>query len=167
MSVRVFVGLGSNLADPKKQLQIATRALDKIPATELKTVSSIYVSSPMGPADQADYLNAVAELETALGAEKLLDHLQSIENEMGRTRDGRRWQARVIDLDILLYGKDEIDSDRLLVPHPGMHERAFVLYPLHEIDEEITIPGKGQVAALLHTNLEGEVLKKLEEKLCL
>ncbi len=166
MAVRAFIGLGSNLSDRIKQLQTAVNALKKIPVTDLKKVSGIYMTTPMGPSDQADYLNAVIELETDLDAKTLLEHCQMIENDMGRNRQGERWQARNIDLDILLYGNEKIDTAELVVPHPGMHERAFVLYPLQELDATISVPGKGYIAALLQQDLQGKVIQRLEEELC-
>jgi len=166
MAVRAFIGLGSNLSDPKKQLQMATQAIRLIPDTQMTKVSGIYKTSPMGSSDQDDYLNAVIELETDLDAKPLLDHLQQIENDMGRKRQGERWQARTIDLDILLYGNEVIDTDELVVPHPGMHERAFVLYPLQELDAQISIPGKGKIKTLLQQDLQGSVLQRLEDVLC-
>ena len=166
MTVRVFIGLGSNLSDPKKQLQLATQALGQMPATELIKVSSIYMTRPMGSPDQGDYFNAVIELETDLDATALLDNCQTIENNMGRKREGERWQARIIDIDILLYGDENIHTPDLIVPHPGMHKRAFVLYPLQELDAQVSIPGKEDIAVLLQQDLEGKVLQRLEEKIC-
>lgn len=166
MAVRAFIGLGSNLSEPRKQLQMATQAIRQIPDSHMKKVSGVYKTSPMGPSDQNDYLNAVIELETELDAKSLLDHLQKIENDMGRKRQGERWQARNIDLDILLYGNEVIDTAELIVPHPGMHERAFVLYPLQELDAQISIPGKGKIKTLLQQDLQGKVLQRLEDVLC-
>jgi len=165
MSERVFIGLGSNLGTPLKQLEIAISALKALPDVELKKVSSTYLTKPMGPADQSDYYNAVAEIVTQLTAEKLLSALQSIENQQGRKRDGRHWHERVIDLDILLYGEECVNSDELVIPHPGMHERGFVLYPLHELDNNINIPGKGNINILMKNKLLGEVQQKLDSVL--
>jgi 2-amino-4-hydroxy-6-hydroxymethyldihydropteridine diphosphokinase len=166
MSVRVFIGLGSNLDDPKAQLQKSVAAIRDIADTRLLRMSGVYVSRPMGPADQADYLNAVVELETELQAPVLLEALQRIERSQGRRRDGERWHERPIDLDILLYGNQSIHTDKLVIPHPGMHARAFVLYPLQELDADISIPGKGPIDTLMQNDLLGEVLQRLDERLC-
>lgn len=166
MAARVFVGLGSNLEEPLKQLSDAVIAIRQLPQTQCQKVSSVYVTSPMGPKDQPDYLNAVVELQTTLAVEALLTHLQAIEQQQGRKRDGSRWHARTLDLDILLYNSDCIDTPTLTVPHRGCHERAFVLYPLQELDAELQIPGKGDLAFLIKQNLDGEVLQKLDINLC-
>lgn len=148
MSQTVFIGLGSNLEDPRQQLDEAVRSLRQMPQTRLVRVSSIYQTRPLGPQGQPDYLNAVAQLETGLEAEVLLDHLQAIEAEQGRQRDGQRWGARTLDLDILLYDDLVMKTNRLTIPHVGAHEREFVLYPLNEIAPDLEIPGHGQVSEL-------------------
>jgi 2-amino-4-hydroxy-6-hydroxymethyldihydropteridine diphosphokinase len=165
MGVRVFVGLGSNLNDPLKQLQAAVAAITHLPKTQMQSVSGVYLTHPMGPQDQPDYLNAVVELQTTLEAKNLLKSLQEIESQQGRVRDGSRWHERSIDLDILLYGEECISTVSLIVPHPGMHERAFVLYPLQELDEDLSIPGRGDIRALIHQPLDGTVLQRLDVKL--
>ena len=149
MPERVFIGIGSNLADPQRQVNTAIQQLGQIPQSELIRASSLYHSRPMGPQDQPDYINAVALLVTNLQPLELLDALQAIETDHGRERNGQRWGARTLDLDILLFGESVINSERLIVPHPGLHERAFVLYPLYEIEPELTIPVKGQLSGLL------------------
>lgn len=136
---RAFIGLGSNLDDPRSQLLAALDQLAAIPGTRLVAVSSIYQSAPVGPPDQPDYLNAVAELATSLAPEALLDALQAIETKQGRVR-GRRWGERTLDLDLLLYGDQTIESERLVVPHPQMKQRAFVLIPLQEIAPGLSFP---------------------------
>jgi len=166
MSEQVYVGLGSNQDEPQQQLCKAVIAMQTIPDTKLLRVSGIYVSRPMGPPDQDDYLNAVAELETRLLPEELLDALQAIERRQGRCREGERWQQRPLDLDILLYGNKRINSEHLVVPHPGMHVRAFVLYPLQELEGDIEIPGKGHISTLIRNELHGEVLRRLEQSIC-
>lgn len=103
----------------------------------------------MGPADQPDYINAVAELSTELSPHALLDALQAIEQQHGRTRQGQRWGPRTLDLDILLYSDQQINDVRLQVPHPGIAMRSFVLYPLAEILPGCDIPGMGSLQALL------------------
>ena len=145
----VFVGIGSNMNDPQAKLLSAVRRLKQLPQTEFCSVSSLYHSPPMGPQDQADYINAVAMLQTTLAPLPMLDALQAIETEHGRVRKGQRWGPRTLDLDILLFGEKVINLPRLIVPHPGLHERAFVLYPLYEIKPELTIPGSGRLSELV------------------
>lgn len=151
----VFVGLGSNLDDPLSQLKRAIDSLKQIKNIELCNISSFYRSAPMGLHDnqeqpeQPDYINAVVEISTNLSAEELLDCLQDIENQQGRVRL-ERWGARTLDLDILLYGKEEINTERLVVPHNGLSERNFVLYPLCDlVDESFEIPKLGKMSELL------------------
>ena len=148
-AAEVFVGVGSNLAQPIQQVNSAIEALKQITDTELVAVSSLYLSRPMGPQDQPDYINAVACLRTSLEPLSLLDALQGIEHDHGRKRDGQRWGARTLDLDILLFGEKILNLPRLMVPHPGLHERAFVLYPLSEIKPDLHIPGRGPLSTLL------------------
>ena len=146
---KVFIGLGSNLDEPLLQLQSAIERIRETKNVELHNISSFYRSAPMGPQDQPDYINAVVELSTDLNAENLLDCLQEIENKQGRIRS-QRWGARTLDLDILLYGKEEINTARLTVPHYGMSERNFVLYPLSDlVDEDFEIPKVGKLKQLL------------------
>ena len=145
--MRVFVGLGSNLDEPRRQIERALHTLAALEHTRLLAVSSLYRSAPLGPQDQPFFLNAVAELETLLPPDALLDHLQSIETAQGRVRT-RRWGPRTLDLDLLLYGMERISTPRLLVPHPGLPERPFVLYPLAELAPELEVPGLGTVNAL-------------------
>ena len=129
----VYIGLGSNLAEPQQQLRDALNAVERIASTRLVATSSFYLSDPLGPADQPRYVNAVAALETALTPLQLLDALQSIELAQGRERKAERWGPRSLDLDILLFGDCLIDEPRLQVPHYHLHARAFVLYPLAEV----------------------------------
>ena len=116
--VRAYIGLGSNLADPQAQLARAVAALRSLPASRLTALSRFYRSSPMGPADQPDYLNAVAMLDTRLEAHELLDALQSIENDQGRVRGPLRWGPRTLDLDLLLFGADIIDLSLIHISEP-------------------------------------------------
>ncbi len=157
--VAAYIGLGSNLDHPAEQLYRAFRALAQIPNTKLIRYSSLYQSPPMGGLDQPDYINAVAEVDTSLKPEALLQQLQAIETAQGRIR-GERWGARTLDLDLLLYGSSIINMPDLKVPHPGMHERAFVLYPLYEIAPDLEIPGRGQIIELLN-NCPSEGLIKI------
>lgn len=143
-----YIGLGSNLADPVQQIQQAKQAIAQLPASELQAMSSLYASPPMGPQDQPDYVNAVLSITTTLSPHQLLDHLQAIEQQQGRVRL-RHWGERTLDLDMLLYGDKILDDERLHIPHKGIAERAFVLYPLAEIAPTLLIPGHGEIANLL------------------
>lgn len=133
---RVYIGLGSNLAEPREQLRAAVKALADLPASRLVALSSLYISDPLGPPDQPRYNNAVAVLETTQAPLELLDALQAIEQAQGRERKTDRWGPRTLDLDILLYGDRLIDEPRLTVPHYHLHARPFVLYPLAEVAPE-------------------------------
>ena len=157
-SAAVYIGLGSNLADPRAQVLTGINELAALPGTELEARSSLYESAPMGPQDQPDYVNAVVRLRTALLPEALLDWLQAIEQRHGRQRT-RHWGARTLDLDILLYGEWRIGGPRLQVPHPGIAARNFVLYPLAELDAELEIPGLGRVAELLSACPKGRLVR--------
>lgn len=148
-STIVYLGLGSNLAEPAKQIESARQAIAAILEVEELACSSLYRSLPMGPKDQPDYINAVMAIATCLSPQALLAKLQTIEKAHGRIRKGQRWGARTLDLDILLYGDQLIDLPELTVPHCGIAERAFVLQPLAEIAPHLVIPGKGEVADLL------------------
>ncbi|WP_354689060.1 2-amino-4-hydroxy-6-hydroxymethyldihydropteridine diphosphokinase [Aeromonas sp. 19NY04SH05-1] len=145
----VFVAIGSNLADPLGQARRAVSALAALPETELQQASSFYSSRPMGPADQPDYVNAVARLTTRLAPLALLDQLQKIELEQGRVRKDERWGPRTLDLDLLLYGDRVIKHERLIVPHYGMQEREFVLLPLAEIAPALVLPCGTPLAQLV------------------
>ncbi|MCW8126973.1 2-amino-4-hydroxy-6-hydroxymethyldihydropteridine diphosphokinase [Microbulbifer halophilus] len=155
---RVFVGLGSNLSEPQRQLRSALAAMAEIPGTGLLRRSSFYRSAPVGPGEQPDYVNAAAELETALPPLEFLDRLQSIENAQGRERSVR-WGARTLDLDILLFGRQRISEPRLQVPHPRMAERNFVLQPLAELEPGLTLPSGESIAALLQECPENRLEK--------
>lgn len=137
--IRCFISLGSNLDEPALQIQRALEALGKLPNSALGTISPLYRNPAIGPGQQPDYLNGVAELGTSLDALSLLLHLQTIELAQGRMRT-ERWAARTLDLDLLLYGDAVIDLPQLQVPHPRMHERNFVLYPLHDIVPQLMLP---------------------------
>ncbi|MCB1961124.1 MAG: 2-amino-4-hydroxy-6-hydroxymethyldihydropteridine diphosphokinase [Rhodocyclaceae bacterium] len=145
---RAFIGLGANLGDPARAIDTACTALAALPGTELLACSRRYRSAPVGVSGQPDYLNAVAALATTLSAPALLDALLAIEARHGRTRD-YRMAPRTLDLDLLLYGDARLDLPQLTVPHPRMHQRAFVLAPLAELAPQIEIPGRGRVADLL------------------
>lgn len=145
--MRVFIGLGANLGDASATLNSAVVALAALPLTTLTARSKIYRSTPVD-AQGPDYLNAVAELHTALLPAALLRELQRIEQEHGRERAYRN-APRTLDLDLLLYGDQIIVTPDLTVPHPRMHERAFVLLPLQELTPDLEIPMQGKLADLL------------------
>lgn len=143
-----YVGLGSNLHGPARQLENTFELLDAITDTRLILRSSLYRSSPFGGIEQPDFVNAVAALLTQLSAAELLLQLQGIENRRGRERAGARWGPRVLDLDLLVYSGKQIDEPNLSVPHPGIVERNFVLLPLVEIAPELIVPGLGRIASI-------------------
>ncbi|MGE6463241.1 2-amino-4-hydroxy-6-hydroxymethyldihydropteridine diphosphokinase [Pseudoalteromonas tetraodonis] len=142
---RVYLGLGANLNTPKKQLDDAVVALKNLPNSEFIACSHYYASKPMGPQDQPDYVNAVACINTSLQPEQLLDLTQAIELEHGRVRKAERWGARTLDIDILLFSEQVINTKRLTVPHYGLNEREFVVYPLQEIAPELILPSGASI----------------------
>lgn len=145
--VVAFVGIGSNLNDPLAQVRLAVTALEKLPESCVKVVSSWYRSPPMGPADQPDYVNGVAALETGLDVASFFAHLQKIESDQGRERL-ERWGPRTLDLDLLAFGDLQLDTPDLVLPHPGVAQRAFVVVPLAEIASDSQLPGLGSVSSL-------------------
>ena len=145
-----FVGLGANLGDPRRQVEQAFRDLQALPHTRLVKTSSLYRTAPVGYAAQPPFVNAVAELETSLAAERLLAELHAIEARYARKRSFPN-APRTLDLDLLLFGDRVISKHGLEVPHPRMHERAFVLVPLLEIAPQAEIPGRGAARAFLNT----------------
>ena len=145
--MRVFIGLGANLGDAEVTLNSALAALTALPLTRLTACSKTYRSAPVD-AQGADYLNAVAELATTLAPCALLHELQGIEQTHGRERAYRN-APRTLDLDLLLYGDQIIATSELSVPHPRMHERAFVLLPLHALAPDLEIPLRGKLDDLL------------------
>ena len=148
--VPVYLGLGSNLGDRLSNLQRAVDVLGSAGGIRIVQSSRVYETEPMGP-PQPDYLNAVIEARTTLGAHELLAACLSVEREMGRIR-GERWGPRVIDIDLLNYGRDTSEEPDLIIPHPRMHERAFVMVPLLELDADPVLPGEHRMADL---RLEG------------
>ncbi|MCK9533085.1 MAG: 2-amino-4-hydroxy-6-hydroxymethyldihydropteridine diphosphokinase [Pseudomonas sp.] len=147
---QVYIGLGSNLAEPVQQLDAALSALAQLPNTRLVASSAYYSSAPLGPSDQPRYTNAVAQLDTSLAPHQLLDHLQAIELQQGRQRKAERWGPRTLDLDIILFGERLLDDERLCVPHYHMHARPFVLLPLAELyPAERQLPNGRWLADLL------------------
>ena len=148
--VEVYIGLGSNLQNPGEKIKEARAVLAASEGLVELGFSSLYSSPPMGPQDQPDYVNAVMSIRTELEAIDLLRVLQQIEKDFGRIRKDERWGARTLDLDLLLYADEEIDLPDLMVPHIGIAQRAFVLYPLQEIAPEgLLIPGKGLLKQLV------------------
>jgi 2-amino-4-hydroxy-6-hydroxymethyldihydropteridine diphosphokinase len=161
MRLLAYIGIGSNLGDPVVQVREAIEALGDLPDSILVARSSLYRGKPMGPPEQPDYVNAVIALDTVLSPEALLVALQAIEQRLGRDRSAEeKWGPRLLDLDLLLYGSREIRSVELTIPHPGMHERDFVLIPLAEIAGDITIPGRGTLSAFL-SRCENHSLRRL------
>lgn len=143
-----FIGIGSNLADPHAQVLAAFDALADLPQTRLSARSPLYRSAPLGGPPQPDYINGVARLETTLDAQSLLAALRAIEARQGRRR-GAANAPRTLDLDLLLYDSAVLATPDLQIPHPRMHERRFVLAPLHDIAPDAQVPGRGTVTELL------------------
>ncbi|MFO7786224.1 MAG: 2-amino-4-hydroxy-6-hydroxymethyldihydropteridine diphosphokinase [Halospina sp.] len=148
MSVTVWIGLGSNLETPLQQLHLALEALHQLPGTTPADASPIYRSSPVGPSDQPDFLNMAARLDTDLDATTLLQQLLRIEDAQGRVRT-RAWGPRVLDLDLLLYGRETIAQPELTVPHPEIPSRDFVLRPLLDLDPDLSLPDGRRIEDLL------------------
>lgn len=149
---RVYIAIGSNLASPLEQVNAAIQAIGEIPDSRIMAVSSFYRTPPLGPQDQPDYLNAAVALETTLAPEALLDHTQRIELQQGRVRKAERWGPRTLDLDIMLFGDEVINTERLTVPHYDMKNRGFMLWPLVEIASELLFPGNTPLRTYLAQN---------------
>ncbi len=147
--VPAYIGVGSNLDDPAAQVAGAMEALRDVRDTRLVAVSPSYGNPPMGPQDQPDYVNAVAGVLTRLSPDDLLTELQQLEVSLGRVRTpGDKWGPRIIDLDLLAYGIQQRATERLTLPHPGISERNFVLFPLCDIAPMLVLPGQGSVARM-------------------
>lgn len=144
-----YIAIGSNLASPLEQVNAAITALGEIPYSQIVARSAFYRTPPLGPQDQPDYLNAAVALETTLDADTLLDHTQRIELAQGRVRKAERWGPRTLDLDIMLFGDEVINTPRLTVPHYDMHNRGFMLWPLFEIAPEVLFPDGTPLACVL------------------
>jgi 2-amino-4-hydroxy-6-hydroxymethyldihydropteridine diphosphokinase len=144
-----YIAIGSNLASPLEQVNAAITALGEIPHSQIVARSAFYRTPPLGPQDQPDYLNAAVALETTLDADTLLDHTQRIELAQGRVRKAERWGPRTLDLDIMLFGDEVINTPRLTVPHYDMHNRGFMLWPLFEIAPEVLFPDGTPLACVL------------------
>jgi 2-amino-4-hydroxy-6-hydroxymethyldihydropteridine diphosphokinase len=153
-----YVGIGSNLENPREQVKQAFDELGKIPRTRLTRKSSLFRSAPMGHTHQPEFVNAVVELDTGLIPGELLKELHQIEARRGRQRSFRN-APRVLDLDLLLYGKETLQSKELTLPHPRMHQRRFVLDPLVEIAPDIAVPGHGAAQDLLR-NCESQSVER-------
>jgi 2-amino-4-hydroxy-6-hydroxymethyldihydropteridine diphosphokinase len=147
--VQAWIGLGSNRGNPARLLEEAIARIEALPETSIRQCSGLYRTKPWGLKDQPDFLNAVACLETSLGPKALLRSLQDIETALGRVREGPRWGPRRLDLDLLCYEDVRLVSAQLTLPHPHMHERAFVLVPLLELAPDLFIPGRGPAAEQL------------------
>ena len=148
--VRAYLGLGSNLGDREGTLRAAVGRLRNLPETTVLKVSRLRNTEPVGYVDQPRFLNGAVELETALSARRLLGALLELERAFGRDRHAAPDKGpRTLDLDLLLYGQEQIDEPGLEVPHPRLHERRFVLEPLAELDPALEVPGKGSVETLL------------------
>ena len=154
-----YVGLGGNLDDPERQVLLGLDRLGSLPGSLLVSRSALYVSAPMGPIAQPDFVNAVAGLLTRLSPREMLAELKSLEAALGREPVGERWGPRRIDFDLLVHGTSRLREDGLEVPHPGIAERAFVLVPLAEIAPELEVPGVGRVRALLEKLGRGDVAR--------
>jgi 2-amino-4-hydroxy-6-hydroxymethyldihydropteridine diphosphokinase len=146
----IYIGLGSNIENPDMQIKNAIKALNELPESKVLMNSGYYRSKPMGPKDQPDYVNAVVEIETVWPADELLKKCQLIEQNQGRVKD-RHWGERTIDLDILLYADQQIKTDELSVPHPGIDSRDFVYMPLLKINPEVQVPGKGLLKIIVES----------------
>ena len=157
---RAYIGIGSNLEDPRAQVQRALARLAQLPDSRLVACSSLYGSAPVGLRDQPDFVNAACAIDTALAPQPLLAALLALERAHGRTRGGPRFGPRTLDLDLLLYGDLTLASPGLTLPHPRLHERAFVLYPLAEIAPGLEVPGRGPVARLL-AGCRGQTVERL------
>ncbi len=149
-AVRAYVGLGANLGDREATLRRAVEHLDEADGIEVVAVSAFRETEPWGPIEQPPFLNGVVALETDVDPRTLLDVVLDVERRLGRERrEGERWGPRVIDLDVLLYGDLVVDEPGLVVPHPRLHERRFVLEPLAELDPDAVVPGRASVSELL------------------
>ena len=154
-----YIAIGSNLASPLEQVNAALKAIDDIPESRILAVSSFYRTPPLGPQDQPDYLNAAVALETSLTAEELLNHTQRIELQQGRVRKAERWGPRTLDLDVMLFGNETINTERLTVTHYDMKNRGFMLWPLFEIAPKLVFPDGTGLDNLLRINKFAELNK--------
>ena len=159
--VRAYIGLGSNITEPAAQVRSGVAALSRLAVTRVEACSSLYRTAPVGLREQPDFINAVCRVRTGLAPAALMHNLLDIERAHGRVREGNPGGPRTLDLDLLLYGDETIHSAKLTVPHPRLHERAFVLYPLLEIEPELVIPEHGALRQLL-AGCAGQRVEKLD-----
>ena len=155
-----YVAIGSNLDDPRRQVGKAVDELAGLADTRLVLRSGLWRSAPMGPQDQPDFVNAVAGLLTLLEPHAFLEKLRGLERRMGRIEPAVRWGPRLIDLDLLMVGESRCDEPDLRLPHPGLHQRNFVLYPLAEIAPMLWVPDRGRVCRLLE-GIQGDGIERL------
>jgi 2-amino-4-hydroxy-6-hydroxymethyldihydropteridine diphosphokinase len=144
-----WVGLGSNLGASVRVLEAAVHRIGALEATRLHGVSPAYRTSPWGGVSQPEFVNAVLAVDTEQAPRQLLENLLQIEKDLGRRRDGKRWGPRLIDLDLLVFADSRLNEPGLVVPHPHLHERAFVLAPLNDLAADLQVPGRGRVGDLL------------------
>ncbi len=156
-SVTAYIALGSNLDNPLTQVTQASVEINALPTTQVVAGSPWYISQAVGPGQQPNFINGVVQVSTQLPAQALLDALQAIENQHDRQREVR-WGARTLDLDILLYGQGNIQTDTLTVPHPYLHQRNFVVYPLADLAPNIVLPN-GTALAEIQAGLDDQGLQ--------
>lgn len=164
MSDVAYIGLGSNIEDPRTQISTALVKIHSHEQISIQHCSHLYTSAPMGPQNQPDYINAVIKITTALTPIELLDVLQDIEQQHGRKRIGERWGPRTLDLDIILFNNLKMDNDRLTIPHNGLAQREFVLVPLFEIEPDM-IMHNGKTIASWVAQCSFERLRRLPDKI--
>jgi 2-amino-4-hydroxy-6-hydroxymethyldihydropteridine diphosphokinase len=152
---RAYVGLGANLGDRRASLERAVALLGEHPDVRVVARSALHETEPWGPVTQPPFLNGVVAIDTSLSPRELLDLLLGVERELGRVR-AERWGPRTVDLDLLLYGEKTVAEPGLVVPHPRLHERAFALEPLAELDPDLVVPGRGAVTELVAALTSGE-----------
>jgi 2-amino-4-hydroxy-6-hydroxymethyldihydropteridine diphosphokinase len=155
-----YIGMGSNLSDPRAQVLKACARLTELPLSRVLLTSPLYRSRPLGTVAQPDFVNAVAGMLTQLDPEALLAALKALEAALGRPPQHERWGPRIIDLDLLSHGRERRSEPALTLPHPGIVERNFVLYPLADIAPDLDLPGLGRVAEL-KTRVTPEGLTRL------
>jgi 2-amino-4-hydroxy-6-hydroxymethyldihydropteridine diphosphokinase len=148
---RAYIGLGANLGSPTEQVRQAIERIATHPQLTFVAQSSLYRSAPLGPDEQPDYCNAVVSVDTDLSPDGLLTALHEVERQMGRQRPPQRWAPRIIDLDLLHVERITLKTPRLVLPHPELHRRNFVVAPLAEIAPELEIPGVGRISALVES----------------
>lgn len=156
-----YIGIGSNLGEPLKNALEAVSRMDRLSGCRVEAVAPWYRTMPVGVENQSWYVNGVALLETRLGAMDLLHALLGIEADMGRVRVVR-WESRIIDLDLLLYGRECLQEPELTVPHPRMHRRRFVLAPLLDLDASLVLPGSGRRLSEILTDLERDDTQEIQ-----